>query len=61
VIFANFRHPRPSVWSMRLSAASGPGASVPLDNGSTAVEVALQDRLAVVAEQGSPRRQLIAF
>ncbi|APD49510.1 adenosylmethionine--8-amino-7-oxononanoate transaminase [Synechococcus sp. SynAce01] len=61
VIFANFRHPQAERLSMRLSAASGLERLFFSDNGSTAVEVALKIAWQWWRNQGSPRRQLIAF
>ena len=61
VIFANFSHPPAETLATRLSALSGLERLFFSDNGSTAVEVALKIAWQWWRNQGSERRQLIAF
>ncbi len=61
VIFANFRHPPAERLAERLSAISGLERLFFSDDGSTAVEVALKIAWQWWRNQGSDRRQLIAF
>ena len=61
VIFANFTHPGAEALATRLSARSGLERIFFSDNGSTAVEVALKTAWQWWRNQGSDRRQLIAF
>ncbi|WP_094554782.1 adenosylmethionine--8-amino-7-oxononanoate transaminase [Synechococcus sp. 1G10] len=61
VIFANFRHPPAERLAERLSAATGLERLFFSDDGSTAVEVALKMAWQWWRNQGSERRQLIAF
>jgi adenosylmethionine-8-amino-7-oxononanoate aminotransferase len=61
VIFANFTHPGAEALASRLSAHSGLERIFFSDNGSTAVEVALKTAWQWWRNQGSDRRQLIAF
>ena len=61
VIFANFSHPPAETLATRLSALTGLERLFFSDNGSTAVEVALKIAWQWWRNQGSERRQLIAF
>ena len=61
VIFANFSHPPAETLATRLSALTGLERLFFSDNGSTAVEVALKISWQWWRNQGSERRQLIAF
>ena len=61
VIFANFSHEPAEQLATRLSALSGLQRLFFSDNGSTAVEVALKIAWQWWRNQGSKRRQLIAF
>ncbi|MFM8543611.1 MAG: adenosylmethionine--8-amino-7-oxononanoate transaminase [Vulcanococcus sp.] len=61
VIFANFSHPPAEQLATRLSALTGLERLFFSDNGSTAVEVALKIAWQWWRNQGSERRQLIAF
>jgi adenosylmethionine-8-amino-7-oxononanoate aminotransferase len=61
VIFANFRHPPAEHLAEHLSAAVGLERVFFSDDGSTAVEVALKIAWQWWRNQGSERRQLIAF
>jgi adenosylmethionine-8-amino-7-oxononanoate aminotransferase len=61
VIFANFSHPTAEQLATRLSALTGLERLFFSDNGSTAVEVALKIAWQWWRNQGSDRRQLIAF
>ena len=61
VIFANFSHPPAEQLATRLSALTGLERLFFSDNGSTAVEVALKIAWQWWRNQGSTRRQLIAF
>ncbi|MBC1260725.1 adenosylmethionine--8-amino-7-oxononanoate transaminase [Synechococcus sp. BSF8S] len=61
VIFANFSHPPGERLAERLSAISGLERLFFSDDGSTAVEVALKIAWQWWRNQGSDRRQLIAF
>ena len=61
VIFANFSHPPAETMATRLSALTGLERLFFSDNGSTAVEVALKIAWQWWRNQGSERRQLIAF
>ena len=61
VIFANFSHPPAEQLATRLSALTGLERLFFSDNGSTAVEVALKIAWQWWRNQGSDRRQLIAF
>ncbi|MFM8974863.1 MAG: adenosylmethionine--8-amino-7-oxononanoate transaminase [Vulcanococcus sp.] len=61
VIFANFSHPPAEQLATRLSSLTGLERLFFSDNGSTAVEVALKIAWQWWRNQGSERRQLIAF
>ena len=61
VIFANFSHPPAEQLATRLSALTGLERLFFSDNGSTAVEVALKIAWQWWRNQGSTRRQLVAF
>ena len=61
VIFANFSHPTAEALATRLSTLTGLERLFFSDNGSTAVEVALKIAWQWWRNQGSERRQLIAF
>jgi len=61
VIFANFSHRPAEQLATRLSALTGLERLFFSDNGSTAVEVALKIAWQWWRNQGSERRQLIAF
>jgi adenosylmethionine---8-amino-7-oxononanoate aminotransferase len=61
VIFANFSHEPAEQLATRLSALSGLERLFFSDNGSTAVEVALKIAWQWWRNQGSERRQLVAF
>ena len=61
VIFANFSHSPAEELASRLSALSGLERLFFSDNGSSAVEVALKMAWQWWRNQGSERRQLIAF
>ena len=61
VIFANFSHPPAEQLAERLSALTGLERLFFSDNGSTAVEVALKMAWQWWRNQGSDRRQLVAF
>ncbi len=61
VIFANFSHPPAEQLATRLSTLTGLERLFFSDNGSTAVEVALKIAWQWWRNQGSERRQLIAF
>ena len=61
VIFANFSHEPAEQLATRLAALSGLERLFFSDNGSTAVEVALKIAWQWWRNQGSDRRQLIAF
>ena len=61
VIFANFTHPPAEQLATRLSTLTGLERLFFSDNGSTAVEVALKIAWQWWRNQGSERRQLIAF
>ena len=61
VIFANFSHPSAEQLATRLSTLTGLERLFFSDNGSTAVEVALKIAWQWWRNQGSERRQLIAF
>ena len=61
VIFANFSHAPAEQLATRLAALSGLERLFFSDNGSTAVEVALKIAWQWWRNQGSDRRQLIAF
>jgi len=61
VIFANFSHEPAEQLATRLAALSGLERLFFSDNGSTAVEVALKIAWQWWRNQGSERRQLIAF
>ncbi|MCP9808820.1 adenosylmethionine--8-amino-7-oxononanoate transaminase [Cyanobium sp. HWJ4-Hawea] len=61
VIFANFSHGPAEQLATRLAALTGLGRLFFSDNGSTAVEVALKIAWQWWRNQGSDRRQLIAF
>jgi adenosylmethionine---8-amino-7-oxononanoate aminotransferase len=61
VIFANFSHEPAEQLATRLSALTGLDRLFFSDNGSTAVEVALKIAWQWWRNQGSERRQLIAF
>ena len=61
VIFANFSHPPAETLATRLSGLTGLERLFFSDNGSTAVEVALKIAWQWWRNQGSERRQLIAF
>jgi adenosylmethionine-8-amino-7-oxononanoate aminotransferase len=61
VIFANFSHQPAEQLATRLSALTGLDRLFFSDNGSTAVEVALKIAWQWWRNQGSDRRQLIAF
>lgn len=61
VIFADFSHPPAETLATRLSAHTGLERVFFSDNGSTAVEVALKVAWQWWRNQGSPRRQLVAF
>ena len=61
VIFANFSHQPAEQLATRLSALTGLERLFFSDNGSTAVEVALKIAWQWWRNQGSDRRQLIAF
>ena len=61
VIFANFSHDPAEQLATRLAALSGLERLFFSDNGSTAVEVALKIAWQWWRNQGSDRRQLIAF
>ena len=61
VIFANFSHPPAETLATRLSALTALERLFFSDNGSTAVEVALKIAWQWWRNQGSERRQLIAF
>jgi adenosylmethionine-8-amino-7-oxononanoate aminotransferase len=61
VIFANFSHAPAEQLATRLSALSGLERLFFSDNGSTAVEVALKIAWQWWRNQGSERRQVIAF
>jgi len=61
VIFANFSHPPAEQLATRLCALTGLERLFFSDNGSTAVEVALKIAWQWWRNQGSERRQLIAF
>ena len=61
VIFANFSHSPAEELANRLSALSGLERLFFSDNGSSAVEVALKMAWQWWRNQGSERRQLIAF
>jgi adenosylmethionine---8-amino-7-oxononanoate aminotransferase len=61
VIFANFSHAPAEQLASRLSALTGLERLFFSDNGSTAVEVALKIAWQWWRNQGSNRRQLIAF
>jgi len=61
VIFADFSHPAAEQLATRLSRLSGLERLFFSDNGSTAVEVALKVAWQWWRNQGSERRQLVAF
>ena len=61
VIFADFSHGPAEALASRLSARSGLDRLFFSDNGSTAVEVALKVAWQWWRNQGSERRQLVAF
>ena len=61
VIFANFSHAPAEQLATRLAALSGMERLFFSDNGSTAVEVALKIAWQWWRNQGSDRRQVIAF
>ena len=61
VIFADFSHAPAEALASRLSARSGLDRLFFSDNGSTAVEVALKVAWQWWRNQGSERRQLVAF
>ena len=61
VIFANFSHEPAETLATRLSALTGLERLFFSDNGSTAVEVALKIAWQWWRNQGSERRQVIAF
>ena len=61
VIFANFSHQAAEQLATRLAALTGLERLFFSDNGSTAVEVALKIAWQWWRNQGSDRRQLIAF
>ncbi len=61
VIFANFSHAPAEQLATRLAALSGLERLFFSDNGSTAVEVALKIAWQWWRNQGSDRRQIIAF
>ncbi|MCP9774951.1 adenosylmethionine--8-amino-7-oxononanoate transaminase [Cyanobium sp. WAJ14-Wanaka] len=61
VIFANFSHGPAEQLATRLAALTGLNRLFFSDNGSTAVEVALKIAWQWWRNQGSDRRQLIAF
>jgi adenosylmethionine-8-amino-7-oxononanoate aminotransferase len=61
VIFADFSHPPAEALANRLSQRSGLERLFFSDNGSTAIEVALKVAWQWWRNQGSDRRQLVAF